>query len=62
MDHDAQGARAQSEEFSIPMDPSCRSGLIITLLHWECLCVGDNVSTIGAHAVRIVAVQAAGGT
>ena len=59
MDHDAQEAHAQSEELSSHMEPSYRSGPITTLLRWEGSCVGDDVSSIGAYALRIVAIQAA---
>ena len=60
--YEAQEAHAQSEELPSHMEPSYRSRPITILFPWEGSCVGDDVSSIGAYALRIIAIQAAGGT
>ena len=62
MDTDWQEARAQSDEFSSPLEHASRAGPTTWLLRWEGSCVGDDVSSIGGHVLRIVAIQAAGST
>ena len=60
MDTDRQEAKAQSDEFSSPLQLVSRAGPITLLLRWEGSCVGDDVSSIGGNFLRIVAIQAAG--